>query len=355
MAGILDAKTRIIDAFITDAGKKQISTGKLQIQFASFTDRGTFYEGDPISGSSDASTRIYFEAGSTIADHVTLETDDSGHLVNYTGGDLQLIDGFLVDPTGSFVTGSLSPGFASLAGELLVSSSKNYAKLQLIGTDHPFAGDKFTLSTNNVPFHILEDSPIDPTRFVSDADEFDTETLTPIFLDRRFGHLLPYKFLPPILPVSASAIVSDTTTAESIDTSPWWASAEKVTTFLNLNEPEIIKYEGSEDGSLVGTGYRNGAGLLERPMQEVIFEQTSISNNIAMQIFEMGPSLKSADTDPTLDESVLSKLDVVDFGEFVSVDGVNRRVFFAGRVVADPIGIPSFLNVFTIIMDNEKD
>ena len=349
MAGILDSKTRIIDAIITDAGKKQISTGRLKIQFASFTDREAFYEADPVSGSSDASTRIYFEAGSTIADHVTLETDDSGHLINYSGGDLQLIDGFLVNPTGSFVTGSLSPGFASLASELLVSSSKNYSMLQLIGTDHPFSGDKFTLSDDRAVFWILPDSPINPDAVAFDPEEFDTESLSPIFLDRRFGHLLPYKFLPPILPISASATISDTTTAGSIDTSPWWESAEKVTTFLSLNEPEIIEYEGSEEGSLVGTG------LLEKPMVEIIFEQTSISNNIAMQIFEMGPSLKSAGTDPILDESAFSKMDVVDFGEFVSEDGTNRRIFFAGRVVADPIGIPSFLNVFTIIMDNEKD
>ena len=129
MSGILDSKTRIIDAFITDEGKRQISTGKLKIEFAAFTDRHTFYAADAISGSSDASTRLYFEANTTAADQVTFETDDSGALLNNTGGDLRLIDGILVDATGAFVTeqfaNNQSLGFASLSSRLISSSSQN--------------------------------------------------------------------------------------------------------------------------------------------------------------------------------------------------------------------------------------
>ena len=42
MAGILDNKLRIMDVAITEEGKRQISSGRLKIEFATFTDGQTF-------------------------------------------------------------------------------------------------------------------------------------------------------------------------------------------------------------------------------------------------------------------------------------------------------------------------
>ena len=44
MAGILNAKHRVIDAIITQEGRRQVAAGDLQIKYVTFTDRHTFYE-----------------------------------------------------------------------------------------------------------------------------------------------------------------------------------------------------------------------------------------------------------------------------------------------------------------------
>ena len=78
MSGILDNKKRIMDVVITQEGKRQMANGDIRIQFASFTDKHTYYEADVVSGSSDAQGRLYFEASSLPFDQITFETDDSG-------------------------------------------------------------------------------------------------------------------------------------------------------------------------------------------------------------------------------------------------------------------------------------
>ena len=62
MAGILDKKTRVMDVIVTREGRRQMADGDLRATFASFTDKHTFYEKDIVSGSTDPTKRIYFEA-----------------------------------------------------------------------------------------------------------------------------------------------------------------------------------------------------------------------------------------------------------------------------------------------------
>ena len=61
MAGILNNKSRILDTIITDEGRRQLGTGKMQIKFATFTDNATFYEANLVSGSADVGNRIFFK------------------------------------------------------------------------------------------------------------------------------------------------------------------------------------------------------------------------------------------------------------------------------------------------------
>ena len=58
MAGILNNKERVLDFTITKEGRKQISSGRMRVEYASLTDRHTFYqatgsqapEGDALCG-----------------------------------------------------------------------------------------------------------------------------------------------------------------------------------------------------------------------------------------------------------------------------------------------------------------
>ena len=73
MSGILDNKKRIMDVVLTKEGRRQMANGDIRIHFASFTDKHTFYEADAVSGSSDASDRLFFEASSLPFDQITLK------------------------------------------------------------------------------------------------------------------------------------------------------------------------------------------------------------------------------------------------------------------------------------------
>ena len=90
MAGILDNKSRVLDIVVTREGKRQIAAGKLIPRFISFSDGRSFYEADHQSGSTDASERPYFQAESRKSDIITFENDDSGQLIRYDGGPLEV-------------------------------------------------------------------------------------------------------------------------------------------------------------------------------------------------------------------------------------------------------------------------
>ena len=71
------------------------------------------------------------------------------------------------------------------------------------------------------------------------------------------------------------------------------------------------------------------------------FSKTSEASNVVMQMFE-------------LNNNKFLKLDVIDFGTFNDAkdfDRVEKHVFFAGKVYVDSNGVPTFVNLFTIMMD----
>ena len=55
-----------------------------------------------------------------------------------------------------------------------------------------------------------------------------------------------------------------------------------------------------------------------------------------------------------LNDNKFKKLDIIDFGTFNDPDDLARpekHVFFIGKVFVDNNGSPSFVNLFTVIMD----
>ena len=90
MAGILDSKERIMDAFVTSEGRRQFFKGQFRVQFVSFTDMHTFYESeespdqDGFFRASDAQDRIFFEASNRPQDQIILESDLVGQIQNFS-------------------------------------------------------------------------------------------------------------------------------------------------------------------------------------------------------------------------------------------------------------------------------
>lgn len=199
-----------MDVVLTEVGKRQLSQGKLVIEHASLTDKHTFYEHDIVSGSSDATSRIYFEANSLPSDTIVYETDDSGQLITYTSGDLSLQSGGTIFSGSSAVTGSMNnvAGFASMVTTLLSSSIDNFKFLQPIATTDEFDDDDFEISNKEIVFdfddawgsgpyaetesHIL--TPINTTNPYAST----IGGTLPVFYDWRLSSHPNLKFLPPV-------------------------------------------------------------------------------------------------------------------------------------------------------------
>jgi len=391
MAGILDNKSRIMDVIVTKQGRRQLASGKMRIQFASFTDANTFYRADIVSGSADATERIYFEAASSISDAVTFETDDTGALVGMDfGSDVSVVGDQVFEKSvsgsnlGDFLFASGSE-FASLAAGLVTSSIDHFRNQYPLGSRDPFDIDKdLSVSTNKLTYTIDDLRPIPQMGKFQRETEADIDTIEPFFTDKRLSHLINFKFLPPIIPADVinpflaqsrktfEAIASDPESGISADDIAAFVSqGNRLGLYRNLNEEDnltfeqlMVELEGTERSVLDADSdfqemsdnidFNNHAGLRSgesfsmpdtstptpKECKEIIFNSTSKSNNIAMQMFELG-------------NNRFKKLDVIDFGEFNVPDSPrpNKHVFFIGKIYLDSVKMPTFVNLFTMVID----
>jgi hypothetical protein len=311
MVGILDDKKRVLDSLITREGRKQIVGGDLRVRFAAFSDRNAFYQGDIISGSNDASDRLYFEATSMPQDRVTFEADDSGKLLPLgSQGDLNVFSGKIISGsqaagTRTFITASNI--FASLSNDLLSGSFKNFNKLRIIGTEDLFREDsQFIISNKNIDFTITDEAPIKQ----SDIQQISVDKIESFFADKRMSHIKNFQYLPP------------------------------------RNQPTLLDPEGSLLGQFqplsqlgILTFDQLKKDLQGRDFHTIDFSESSRENNIFAQLFEVAPNN-------------VAKLDVIDFGIFPSDKaGENFHVFFAGKIYLDSMGCHTFVNLFTLVFE----
>ncbi|NBP56007.1 hypothetical protein EBU71_05635 [bacterium] len=320
MAGILNAAERILDTVITTEGKRQAATGKMKVEYVSFSDAGAIYALDTlVSGGLDFTSRITFEAGNMPQDAIVFETDDSGNLLaNFIDGDAGYkVRAGKVFPilTGStrfeapFISGSQ---FASLAGTLLSSSLKNFVKLSLLQSPDPLDinFNEFIIDKKDLTFKITDTKPIAN----SEIQEIDVDKIESIFFDKRLSHVPNFQYLPPI-------------------NKPRDGSNNSVVigAYKNLNQLPYTTYEqlANELSSSINLGYS----------REIEFLETSRPNNIFGQFFE-----QYADG--------FKKLDVIDFGIFPpDNNGKAHHVFFVGKVFIDSNNTPTFVNIFTLVWE----
>jgi len=90
MTGILDSKSRIIDAILTSEGRRQMAEGTFQVSYATFSDAGVSYTPDAGDGHEDPTVRLYFEACNLPQDQITFEANDEGKLMPMRSQDIKL-------------------------------------------------------------------------------------------------------------------------------------------------------------------------------------------------------------------------------------------------------------------------
>ena len=481
MAGILDNKSRIMDVFVTELGRRQIAGtpggGQLRVEYASFTDGETFYQEDVVSGSADATNRIFFEATNRKQDFITFETDDSGVLLGFEEDPSMTIlngDIFIESPSAprsdfsafTYTTGSR---FASVAESIVTSSLDHFKDLRLIGSldsDEPI-NRQFLLDRNKVNFVMTNTYPWG--FFTAPQMRATISDLDPMFVDKKLSNIINFRFLPPIIvdmeeidpdpwqvqtllrglrlqgkwlgsyfplgliePMTFSDLLEelngDVTPPRPPPTPPkkfdlWDAYGDSLSTdtveltaigadaSMSMHGDTAVRdfvaagytiYKTGEGGLILNPSmkahdmfsmlggltnlldnekdwdfggepvfkntswlrtssrkYLDGEKVVNAsdnpmaypypstvpnvPRETVYFKESSSKNNIVMQMFEINRNINK-----------FKKLDVIDFGEVsVSYDSSRptKHIFFAGKIFFNELRIPSFVNLFTIILD----
>jgi hypothetical protein len=323
MSGILDNKTRIMDTIVTLEGRRQMAEGKLRIEYVSFTDNSTFYDPDVVSGSADATNRIYFEQCHLPQDQITFEADDSGRLKPFKGQGDNVISGKIFSGSSSnlqFLTGN---EFASTANTLIASSINNFNNLQIIGTkDFIFENEGFEANPENLTFNINYLNEKVLSSFTDGFSEKITlESFPSLFNSKWLENSINFKYLPPI-----NKVLNNTTDRSNLS----FLEKNKIGNYTKLNNfenPYTSKKIENDLISLEKKGFK----------KTVFFDPTSMTNNLVSQFFE-------------INDTEVQKLDVIDYGEYVR-NGTSKRMFFVGKIKIDEDGSQCFINMFTLVFE----
>ena len=309
--GILSNKSRILDTVLTQEGKRQLASGEFKPTFYSFSDAGMFYKRDTIvSGGFDETYRLMFEAMSSPHDGVTLEADDSGYVNAFPiSGSSQFVirQGQILSGTNRTpVSGSQ---FASLADTLLSSSINNFQNLYILTSPDPLdlIEKQFLIGPTETTFNITDNKPIEKENELQTAN---VDLIESFFYDKRLSHVPNFNFLPPI---NKKQNEND--------------AIKPLGSYVSLKQDPIESFDQLQKE--LDKVEQNGFA------ETVRFFESSRENNLFGQFFE-------------LSNEKLTKLDIIDFGEFV-VGEQTRHVFFAGKVFMDSTNNPTFVCLFTLV------
>jgi len=350
MSGILDNKTRILDSIVTLEGRRQLANGGINIKYVTFTDSATYYEADIVSGSADATTRLYLEASHLPQDQITFKADNLGRVTPFNGslnlgvgvksGQLLKYNFNAPDPS-TLITGSLNPmaSTTSMSGStlfsyvegLLTSSIDNFKNQQVIATrDSIFDDDGFSIGNKQLEFVIHNERPIES----GEGYSVNINSLEDVYSDPRFSNITNFKYMPPINRVDDLEV--DKTNISELKSfllgnyKPW-GYVDKLDHLNVLSEH--LKY--------AKTGY----------VKTINFDPTSRGNNLFIQAFEV--------TNDTM-----FKLDIIDFGSWYTSPndpasyllneanqvGSTVHILFAGKLMLKPeTNTHSFIHLFTLV------
>ena len=349
MSGILDNKSRIIDAILTYEGRRQIAEGNFEVKYVSFSDRTVNYKIDLEDGHQDPTTKIYLEAFNAPYDQIVFEADDSGNLVPFrqhgnlgtatlTGpvtastSWISFTNGKLKTRTQNYSTAQMVTGsyietpisgvnFASQLEGILLSSINNFKSLCILGSVDPlFEDQEFALSSNQVQFEIynsVQNQQMVPPTLINTVDS--------LFSDEKLRNVENFMYLPPI--VRTDQLVDKTDVQNLLELGfglgdyPAWGPLEKLT-YSDIKK-ELVDFESTA--------------------KTIYFDPTSRDNQIVAQFFEV-----------TNNEA--KKLDVIDYGRVNdnsdNVSSAGHHIFFVGKVVVDDTGSTCFLHLFTLIFSS---
>lgn len=296
MAGLLDSKTRVIDARLTARGRTSLVAGGLDVRYISFSDSGATYE-DNGYGVAEDPLPIGFEAFSTSNDEITVTSDDFGDLNSFSG------NGYMVTRSGQ-ANSYLS---ASAVSDVIFSGSlESFDNQRIISTRNVIFDDPgLSASPSEVSFSVADDRPFDAEPSVTSVDDVES-----LFADRRLGRSINFRYLPPIQR-TVSTVGNEISLGEYIDVREEQITEDEIEAILSSLESQKINM----------SKYTSG-------------------NEVSMQLFESS-------------SNGLVKLDIIRYGELQerSASGKQRTLYFIGKVYEDGYGNPTFVNLFDLVIE----
>ena len=135
-----------------------------------------------------------------------------------------------------------------------------------------------------------------------------------VFTDKIFSNTANFMFLPPVAKTESKTII--------------------LGQYQDIRNVEKYDYDDLMN-DLVGS-------VPDQPVcpnQEIVFTNTSVSNDICIQAFEINKNF--------------NKLEMVDFGDHNSARDptLSKRVVFLGKTYVDHFGATNFANIFTLILE----
>jgi hypothetical protein len=308
MAGLLDSKSRIIDAQLTSRGRSSIVNGGLEIRYVSFSDIGAKYENDG-EGIAVVPLAIGMESFGTPNDEITLTTDAFGSLQGFYAGSIS--GSTYLRPDGSVVTGSIISGSLPPILNIIYSGSIEAFDNQRIISTRGFVFDDpgLSFSPSSAEFVLREpEAPpgVGEPPLVSDIDNVEA-----FFADRRFSRNPNFQYLPPL--------------------------QRTITTIGNevaLGTYEVLGEDPLTDDEILAT--------IEGNLQSatLTFSKYTSDHDVGIQVIESS-------------SGGLAKLDIVRYGTLppATVGGKQRQLYFVGKVFEDTAGNPRFVNIFDLVME----
>ena len=351
--GILDKKSRIMDVIVTPEGRRQMHSGDFRAEFVSFSDRSAYYASDSVTGSvaENASSRLYFEAKQLPIDKIVYETDSDGQLL-----------GSMIDPNtrffgeGGILIRDENGNFQKVPDDKFVKNaegitSSSIDNLQKLKTISSVNSSKFNMEIedNKVTFDITNSIPFGSLPY---KNMIDLKTAEPIVYDKKLNNLTQFKFLPPKNINDSNYGEYTNNGGEGIDS---FESLTKEIGYLPETNKKSLKSKSSyqsvdknkknkslkQDIENLNKDYYNNNNVTQK--KSFVFNNTNFRSNFMTQIYELNDINGS-----------FNRLHIVNAGQFIDINNPDRsskHVFYAGKVFNDALGVPVFINLFTLIFD----
>ena len=351
MSGILNKKTSFIDLVVTEEGRRQLAQGGFRPTFASFSDKCVNYSSLKES-TKGAIENIYLQTPPSLKDDkIVYETDDSGKLIVAEASEEFTIVGddlFKKDATGTevkylSVTGEQFSSTVDLVkDEVIKSFQRNKFTRSISGFEAD--GKKFKTTISDHTFVISNSVPFPKGPDTAHVDIDNAETF---MFDSKLAHHKNFLYLPPLNEDGSSygsyqdfrslkkQTFKDIKNSLNIGVMP---STDRI-----FDDNTVLNYVGDLVVQNRAPNLPFNSTLIAREHAQIQFLETSEENNIIAQFYEESSQ-----------SGLIKKLDVIDAGEFSDEEDPDRpgkHVFYVGKIFFDSNKIPTFVNMFTMIMD----